>query len=138
MLENTLLINTDGGSRGNPGKSACAFYAHVGQKIIKQQSKFIGVSTNNVAEYNGVLLAFQWLVSENVDKFSNIQFLIDSELVVKQLNGVYKIKNPNIQNIILKIKYLEKKLTKSVSYRNVPREENTIADHLVNLELDKH
>lgn len=139
MEEKTLIINTDGGSRGNPGNSACAYVAHFGGKVIKRQSKFIGVSTNNIAEYKAVLIALQWLVEENTNNiFNKIQFLVDSELVVKQLTGIYKIKNINIQKIAIEIVKLKKQYDKPILFKNVPREQNKIADILVNEELDKH
>lgn len=139
MNENTLIINTDGGSRGNPGKSASAFVVNFKGNIIKQQSKYIGISTNNIAEYQAVLIALQWL-AKNIQsiKCDNAEFLIDSELVVKQLKGIYKIKNINIQNFVSQIKKFENSINISIGYRNIPREENKIADLLVNRELDSH
>lgn len=139
MDNNVLFINTDGGSRGNPGKSACAFVAKLNGKVVNKQAKFIGISTNNIAEYQAVLMALQWLVKENIGfNFDNIQFLIDSELVVKQLKGIYKIKNLNIQKIVLEIKKIENSISQSIDFRNIPREQNKTADFLVNVELDKH
>lgn len=139
MEEKVLTINTDGGSRGNPGNSACAYVAHIDGKVIKKQSEFIGVSTNNIAEYRAVLIALRWMVAENINNsFNKIQFLIDSELVVKQLTGIYKIKNCNIQKIVIEIVKLKKEFGKPIIFRNVPREQNKLADFLVNEELDRH
>lgn len=139
MKENTIFINTDGGSRGNPGKSACAFVVKFNSKIIKHQSVFIGISTNNIAEYQAVLIALQWLVKNGENtRYNNAQFLIDSELVVKQLNGIYKIKNLNIQKLVMEIKKLESIINIPINFKNIPREQNKIADSLVNKELDKH
>ena len=138
MNNSILTIYTDGGSRGNPGKSACAFAAKLGEEIIKKDSKFLGIATNNVAEYQGVLLAFDWLASakDNVD-FDEVLFILDSELIVKQLEGIYKIKNSNLLELNLKIKKQINMLNKRVYFKHVTREKNKLADSLVNEELDK-
>jgi len=98
MQKNELVIYCDGGSRGNPGLAACAFVAELKGKVLEKQSKFLNTNTNNVAEYEGVLLALNWLLkSKHAFKENNVIFFLDSELVVKQLNGVYKIKKPELQ-----------------------------------------
>lgn len=133
-MNKDLVIYTDGGSRGNPGQSACAFIAEVpGGKIFKS-SKFLGIQTNNYAEYSGVILAIEWVIK---NKYSSITFYLDSELVVKQLNGLYKVKNEDLKILNNRIKriILENKL--DVLFKNVPRKKNKTADMLVNLELDK-
>jgi len=131
-MDEAFVIHTDGGSRGNPGPAACAFVVEKEGETSYESSKYLGIATNNFAEYQGVLLAIDWL-SEN----SSAIFYLDSELVVKQLNGMYKVKNENIkenfQKIVLRIK--SKKL--KVVFKNVPREKNKEADLLVNTELDK-
>ena len=131
-MEKTLTIYTDGGSRGNPGPSACAFVAETDGREIQKQSKFLGVQTNNFAEYQGILLALHW-----VAKQLTIVFCSDSELVVKQLNGIYKIKNQNLKKLNEEIKKIILENSLHVVFRNVPREDNIIADALVNTELDK-
>ncbi len=134
-----LKIYTDGGARGNPGPSACAFVVVKDGKVIFSDSKFLGKTTNNVAEYNAVKLAYEWLVL-NKGKIKNetIVFFLDSELLVKQLNGVYKIRNKNLAQIALKIRRLQDLLNRLVFYKHVPREKNLLADFLVNKEIDKH
>lgn len=132
-----LIIYCDGASRGNPGKSACAFVVYEGDRKIFEDAKYIGFSTNNFAEYSAVLMAYNWMA----DKYSNheiseIIFFLDSELVSKQLSGIYKTKNLNLKNIFFKIKYFEGKLLAKVSYKSIPREENAYADSLVNKVLD--
>ena len=139
MQEDCLIIHTDGGSRGNPGPAACAFSVEHEGEVIFEQSKFLNTATNNVAEYNAVILALQWLVSgENKLPGKSILFLLDSELVVKQLNNVYKIKKTELQILNQEIRDLINQINKQIVFRNVPRDKNKIADALVNKELDKH
>lgn len=138
-MDNTnVKIYCDGGARGNPGPAAAAFIVEKGGKVIYQASRFLGQSqTNNFAEYQAVLLALEWLVDNREEKISEkVTFVLDSELVVKQLTGVYKIKNQNLKKLFLIVNGLEKKLNKNISYENVPRSKNKLADFLVNKTLD--
>ena len=138
MNDDQVIIHTDGGARGNPGPAACAFIAEVGGKIIKEESSFLGKSTNNSAEYRGVILALKWLVENyRIFPISNAVFYLDSELVVRQLNRVYKIKDRKLMELFLKINELSKKINLKIYYKSIPRTENKIADFLVNKELDK-
>jgi ribonuclease HI len=134
-----LIIHTDGGSRGNPGPAAGAFVAELAEKILQQESIYLGNVTNNVAEYEAVILALKWL-QENYKNFStkNVVFLLDSELVVKQINGLYKIKNETLKTLNLKIKKIISGINLKIVFRNIPREQNKIADLLVNRELDRN
>ena len=134
-----VKVNTDGGARGNPGPAASAFLVRKGDAIIFEDSKFLGNSTNNVAEYTAVILALQWLV-ENFKSLETqtIEFFMDSELVVKQLNGIYKIKSRNLLPLFLKVKELVKKLPVKVLFTFVYREHNKDADSLVNKEIDEN
>lgn len=139
MQKDIIYIHSDGGSRGNPGPAACAFVAELEGKIIKKQSKFLGSSTNNVAEYEGVLLATKWVLEEKVNSLvDEILFYLDSELVVKQLIGEYKIKKPELQSINLTILKNIKNSGIKFHFKHVPREQNKVADFLVNEELDLH
>lgn len=139
MKVEDLLIYTDGGSRGNPGLAACSFVAIYNGKILIKKSKFLNTATNNIAEYNAVILALEWIL-ENRNIFQNkrVLFNLDSELVVRQLNGVYKIKNEELITLSLQIRKLLKEIGREIFFRHIPREENKIADALVNEELDKH
>jgi len=135
MEDKTLKVYTDGGAKGNPGP------ASIGVIIIDSQgkeylrlSKNIGVTTNNFAEYQAVISALEWLRKNqnNLREFEKINFFLDSKLVVNQLNGIYKIKNFDLKNQAVKVKTLEKSLPFLVRYSHIPREENKIADFLVN------
>jgi ribonuclease HI len=138
MKEAGFTIHTDGGARGNPGPAACSFVVEADGIVIHKASKYLGKETNNFAEYQGVILALEW-VGENGDKFEGqtIKFFLDSELVVRQLNGIYKIKNKVLQDLNLKATALIKNSTAEISFGYVPRTKNKIADFLVNKELDK-
>lgn len=131
-----ISIFSDGGSRGNPGPSASAFVVFADDKIIHKRSKYIGLATNNVAEYKAVVMALTWLVDQGIDA-DTVSYFLDSELVVKQLTGVYKVKNPVLKKMVLGAKTLERKLNAKVNYIAVRRERNKVADELVNFELDK-
>lgn len=140
MEETDLTIHTDGGSRGNPGPAACAFVVERNGEVIFKGSKYLGKVTNNFAEYSGVVLALEWFLSSPFinSELSIINFILDSELVVRQLNGLYKVKDENLQKLFAEVKNLITKNGKKVIFKNVPREENTIADQLVNEELDRN
>lgn len=133
----TLIIYCDGGSRGNPGPGASAFVAMTNEKrIIAQQGKYLGYTTNNQAEYTAVVLALQFLVSSGV-KPGGIKFILDSELVVKQLTGEYRIRDTKLQTLAITVKKLESKIGVLITYYSVPRSQNKLADALVNKVLDK-
>ena len=131
-------IFCDGGSRGNPGPAAAAFVVEIEGKIISKNSKFLGKTTNNVAEYSAVVMALSWL-NENLSQIpaAKLLMILDSELVAKQMSGDFKIKNENLRGYFLTAKNLERKTGISVEYHSVPRDKNKLADFLVNKELDQ-
>lgn len=131
-------IYTDGGSRGNPGSAASAavIYDSAG-KLRETCGKYLGIATNNVAEYTAVTLALEKLFAELGESAAeaSLNFYTDSNLVASQLSGSFRIKNAVLQKIALEIKNLEKKF-RQVSYQHVPREQNKEADREVNKILD--
>lgn len=132
----TLSIYCDGGARGNPGPAASAFVVIVRGQVVHQAGQSLGPATNNVAEYTAVHLALQWL-SKNQDLASNIcNFYLDSNLVVNQLNGLFKTKHAPLRELMLKIKTLEQQIHFPVTYTHIPRFRNHLADSLVNRTLD--
>ncbi len=138
-MNDKLMIYCDGGARGNPGPAASAFVVEENGKVIYKESKYLGVATNNVAEYTAVIISLNWLVKNQEDFSSDtITFVLDSELVAKQLSGLFKVKNENLRNLFFTIKTLEKKVNKKISYANVLRSKNKIADFLVNEKLDEN
>ena len=131
-----LKIFTDGGARGNPGPGAGAFVAFDEEnKILERQGIFLGVTTNNQAEYNGVLLAFNFLRNLK-EKPEVVNFFLDSELITNQLLGRYKIKDQKLQTLVVKIKILEKEVGSKINYSYIPRSQNKLADFVVNHTID--
>ncbi len=135
-----LNVFTDGGARGNPGPAAVGVYITNASGIkIHEIAKTIGIATNNVAEYQAVIEALTW-ISNNIKKEnerSPIHFFLDSELVVSQLNGLFKIKKPHLQTLFFEIRQKEALIDGVISYTHIPREKNKKADTLVNMALDK-
>ncbi|KKQ85965.1 MAG: ATP-utilizing enzyme of the PP-loop superfamily (Modular protein), partial [Candidatus Woesebacteria bacterium GW2011_GWB1_38_8b] len=131
-----IKIFTDGGSRGNPGPAASAFVVFENNKILTKEGKFLGNATNNIAEYSALLLAVEWLNKNKLTE--NIKFFLDSELIVKQLNKTYKIKNKNLKIIFLRINKLLDEGFEGSSFIHVPRGQNKLADELVNKILDEN
>lgn len=129
-----IVIYTDGASRGNPGKASYGFsITDENRKLVYEEGKYLGIQTNNFAEYSAVLAALSY-VQENLLEVTQINFFMDSLLAAKQLSGKYKIKSPNLIPLIYKIKDLESKF--KVNYSHVPRAQNKVADALANLALD--
>lgn len=128
-----LNIYTDGGARGNPGPAAigAVFYNQAGERV-KEISEYLGKTTNNQAEYRAVLRSLQEAKKIGAKELS---FYIDSELVVKQLNGEYKIKNKDLQPLFVQIYNLTLDF-KKIKFTHIRREKNKEADKLVNLALD--
>ncbi len=138
MQQVLLAIYSDGGARGNPGPAACAYVVFLKGKIIEKDAKFLGTKTNNEAEYSGVLLALEWVKKYSInDKLEFVNFFLDSELVAKQLSGIYKVKNENLKNYFLAVKKIEKEVLAKIIYTPVAREKNKIADRMVNEEMDR-
>jgi len=131
----SVVIYSDGGSRGNPGPSAAAFVIMDKQQtILDQGGIYLGITTNNQAEYHGVQLGLERAFELGIPA---IEFRIDSMLVVNQMKGVYKIKNRELWPINERIRSLIDKFEK-VTFVHVPRELNQVADSLVNKLLDEH
>lgn len=134
-----ITVYTDGGSRGNPGPAAWGFsVSDENGKEVAGIGKYIGTNTNNVAEYMAVIESFNWLLShrELFTNSSGISYFMDSELVCKQLNGLYKVKHPVMQNLYFTVREKEKELGVPVTFTHVRRENNKRADALVNKALD--
>jgi len=125
-----IQIYTDGGSLNNPGQSAYAYIIYIDNRI-EQAAERMGVSTNNIAEYTAVVSALEKIKSIKPPKTDSIILNSDSKLLVNQLNGLYKVKNSQIRNMVIKIRILEQEVKIPISYRYIPREKNTLADALV-------
>ena len=130
-----LFINTDGGARGNPGPSGIGVVIADGTgKNISLHKKYIGEATNNVAEYKALILA---LAEAHKIAADDLQINMDSELIVRQMQGRYKIKEPTLKVLAGEVLVLIKNF-KSVSFNHVRREQNKLADKLVNEAIDEH
>lgn len=134
-MKSPLEIYCDGGSRGNPGHAAYGFVVIENGKVIEKKGGYIGIATNNFAEYTAIVKALEWLSANCSGK--PLSFFLDSELATMQLSGIYKIKNPHIREFIFKIRQLENDFP-TVTYSHVRREKNKLADQMVNLALDAH
>ncbi len=131
-----ITIYTDGGSRGNPGPAAYGVVIKENNTVIKELAGFLGVKTNNEAEYEGIVAALSWLQNEKETIVFPVFLFSDSTLVVNQLMGRFKIKQPHIAAYVLKVKKIEQSLLGKIMYTAIPREKNTEADFLVNKTLD--
>ena len=136
-----LTVVCDGGARGNPGPAAIGVVitAEPSQVLVKI-SRTIGQTTNNVAEYSAVIAALEWMKANvpmlQCSNVTIIQFYLDSTLVVNQLNGLFKVKDSKLRNLLVKVRELEQTIGGNVMYTAIPREKNTEADLLVNQALD--
>jgi len=136
-------VYCDGGARGNPGPAGIGFVVlDPNNKVLVKAAKFIGRATNNVAEYWAVIEALKWFQKKrsvliNQTEGLRIKFFLDSMLLVNQLNGLYKIKNARLRNLIIKVRQLETSLGIAASYHFIPREKNKVADDLVNRIVDQ-
>ncbi len=135
---NKLFINCDGGSRGNPGPSACAFIVKdLDGNLVYREGNFLGIATNNQAEYAAVFTALNW-VSKTYPE-TEIVFMLDSQLVVNQLKRSFKIKDATLITKAQEIlDLIEQKKLKVRNYVYVPRNVNYEADALVNETLDNN
>ena len=138
-----LFINTDGGSRGNPGPGAIGVvFFDSENKIIHTYKECIGTATNNEAEYTAIIRALDILSKSSwLKEFDNnggeVVCRLDSQLVVEQLNGNYKIKQPHIRDLVDEVESYTDKFTLKISFTHIVRELNKIADKLVNEALDE-
>ena len=129
-----IEVYCDGGSRGNPGPAAFGYVVMRERKVIKEGYGYIGIATNNVAEYTAVIEALSWLEKHfpKVDLVINL----DSKLAVSQLTGIYKVKDSKIRDLVFSIRMLANSFGQII-FRHIPRELNREADKLVNRALDE-
>ena len=143
-----IPLYSDGGARGNPGPAGIGCVIQNAKcksqndnekcKII-EISKYIGTATNNQAEYQAVIEALKWLTanSQLLTAKGEIEFFLDSQLVVEQLNQRYKLKNEGLKPLFWQIRDLVMELGGKVTFKYIPRQENIAADKLVNMAIDK-
>jgi ribonuclease HI len=132
--EPELVINTDGGARGNPGPAGIGVVISTPEgRHLESFGKYIGETTNNQAEYLAVVEALKAAAKYQPTK---LRFILDSELVVKQLKGIYRVKHPDLQPLHAHI--LEHTRGQAVSFEHVLRAKNKLADIEVNKAIDHH
>jgi ribonuclease HI len=141
MEKNKIIIFCDGGSRGNPGPAAIGVMIEMRNEKgeMREYSKFLGEATNNEAEYQAVIFALKkvkQLIGKAKTEKTAIEIMMDSELVVNQLNGKFKIKEKDLTPFFIEIWNLKQDFG-DVKFTAVPREKNKEADRLVNRELDR-
>ncbi len=132
-----FIIYTDGGSRGNPGPSAIGVFI---PDRDKRYGEYIGEGTNNTAEYQAIVFALKKaksLLGSHIAQQTILEIRSDSQLVVNQLSGMFKLKEPELFPHFISIWNLKQEF-KQVSFIHIPREQNAIADRMVNEALDKH
>jgi ribonuclease HI len=135
MLLDEAKIYTDGGSRGNPGDSASAYViCKMDDTVVEKSGYYLGMATNNQAEYYGFLKGLERARNLGIDKIS---LFSDSQLVVNQMNGLYKVKNQELAPLHQQVKSIADSFEK-ISFTYVPRELNKLADGEVNRILDEH
>lgn len=135
-----IIIYTDGGSRGNPGKAAIGVvFCNEREQVIKKYGEYLGDNlTNNEAEYLAVIFAlkkFKALFGKAIAEISEVEIRSDSELLVKQMNGKYKLSDEKIQKFFIEIWNLKLDF-KGVKFKAISRERNKEADRMVNEALD--
>lgn len=130
----SVIINTDGGARGNPGPAAAGFVIRdaADDQTVFEGGIYIGRATNNVAEYTGVIAALKTALSLAA---SSVVLLSDSELLVRQVNGQYRVRNAGLKPLFQQVKQLQAQFARC-EFRHVRREENALADRLVNQAID--
>lgn len=130
----TVIANIDGGARGNPGPAAYGVVVRNSKgEVLAELSDYLGLQTNNYAEYSGLLAALEYAVGE---KHLSLKVFSDSELLVRQMQGRYKVSNAALQQLFGRAQSLVKKL-QNFSIEHVLRERNKEADRLVNKVLDE-
>ncbi len=132
MQDKVAVIFADGGSRGNPGPAGSGAVIKVDGEIVAELSKFLGPATNNVAEYTALIIGLEQAL---VLGYKRVDVRMDSELVVKQMLGLYKVKNENLRDLFMQAQALVRKFS-SFDIKHVRREFNKEADRLANLAMD--
>lgn len=133
-------VFTDGGARGNPGPSGIGVVIEKCEagvcRVVLEKYQYIGETTNNQAEYQALILSLQELI--DIKPSNKIIFNLDSRLVVEQVKGVYKMKNPGLKPLLERVHQLKSELTEcKFEFVHIPRERNMRADKLVNQAIDE-
>jgi ribonuclease HI len=128
-----LIIYSDGASRNNPGEAGAGVYIMEGGKPRHRIARYLGLTTNNIAEYTAAIIGLEYAVQAGASK---VGLLADSELLIKQLNGQYKVRNEGLKPLHQKVRELIAKIG-LVEVKYIPREMNKEADALANKAIDE-
>ncbi len=128
-----LTIYTDGASRNNPGEAGAGVFIMRDGKPLEKIARYLGTTTNNIAEYTAAIIGLEHAVALGA---SRVRLIADSELLVKQLNGIYRVKNEGLKPLHMKAKELIARIG-SVEVQYTPRENNKEADALANKAIDE-
>lgn len=135
-----VITYTDGGSRGNPGPAASGIFITTDKdRELTSFGTFLGIQTNNYAEYTAIIEALSWIVQnrQSLGSIEEIECRMDSQLACRQLTGVYKVKHPQIKPLFTQVQQLQQALAVPFRFIHIPREQNSFADAEVNNALDK-
>jgi len=130
-----LKIYPDGGARGNPGPAGYGLVIGHNQ-ILYQESKFLGIKTNNEAEYLALIAALTWIKNNLNLPIISLSFFSDSQLLVRQIQGKYKVKAPNIKPLFNTCQYLLSQINLPYTITDIRRQDNCLADSLANQAMD--
>lgn len=125
-------LRSDGGARGNPGPAGSGFVIEAGGDIVCRAGRFLGVTTNNVAEYEAMIWGLENVAALG---YHEVSVFADSELLVKQINGIYKVKNAGLKPLFMRVLGLLRAFDR-YEVRHVRREENKDADAMANAAMD--
>ena len=134
-MSKKFILYTDGAARGNPGPAgAGALICGDGGEAVAEVAEYLGKTTNNVAEYKALIFGLERAIELGA---SEVEILADSELMVRQVQGRYRVKHPNLKPLFTEAQALLKKIG-TYSIKHIDREENIEADRLANLAIDSH
>ena len=137
-MKNKITIYTDGGARGNPGPAGIGIVITGLASGKKTFAEYIGETTNNEAEYRALIVALQKLKKlAGKNKLDQVDCYADSELMIKQLNGEYKVKDTNLRGLFMEVLKIKSELKAPIFFHHIKRAENAEADELLNSVLDK-
>jgi ribonuclease HI len=132
-MSNTYVLYSDGGARSNPGPAACAAFLYdANGELVKAGGEYLGSNTNNYAEYRGLIFGLKMAKEQDI---GNLKCHLDSELVVMQVNGAYRVKEPTLKELWQQVESLKAQFAE-IKFVHVRREANKEADRMVNEILD--
>ncbi len=138
QTENVYKVFTDGGSRGNPGPAAFAYVIYdPNSGLVHESKQYIGPATNNQAEYQGLVAALRYIQAIDLIDGASVVCYSDSQLMVRQINGQYRMKNEELKQWLDEIQMLRSRMSFPITFVDIRRDQNKYADRLVNEALDE-